>query len=128
MTRPKKSGSVQSFFPDSSSYAAPATTNSGSKCSSPPGGWHALAHGARSQSTSSFLRSAAGAAQAAVSANEAATDTAVEEAAKGIPAAGDTPRPLEDVEAHRSGDSEAAVASWRATGVGSSHRSGSEQC
>ena len=68
------------------------------------------------------------AAQAAVSANEAANGTAVEEAAKGIPAAGDAPRPLEDVEAHRSGDSEAAVASWRATGVGSSHRSGSEQC
>ena len=66
MTRPKKSGSVQSFFPDSSSYAAPATTNSGSRCSSPPGGWQARACGARSQFNSRFLRSAAGAAQAAV--------------------------------------------------------------
>ena len=66
VTRPKKSGSVQSFVPDSSLWAAPATTISGSRCSSPPGGWHALACGARSQSTSSFLRSAAGAAHAAV--------------------------------------------------------------
>ena len=66
VTLPKKSGSVQSFVPDSSSWAAPATTWSGSRCSSPPGGWQALACGARAQSTSSFLRSAAGAAHAAV--------------------------------------------------------------
>ena len=66
VTLPKKSGSVQSFVPDSSSWAAPATTWSGSRCSSPPGGWHARALGARSQFNNRFLRSAAGAAQVAV--------------------------------------------------------------